>query len=288
MKERIITELNYIAKMENITIIYACESGSRAWGFESKNSDYDIRFIYTRPIQSYFTLQPYRDVIDRQKGNIATSEYIRSLAKDNIDLSGWDIKKVLQLIIKGNPVLMEWLQSHTVYMSDPGSQANILSVASLLFQLKSSVYHYQHMAYRNFQQYIVNPPGDVIIKKYLYVLRSIYACKYITTMRRYPPMLFKKLYTNKRILKDAAYSDILPVVKRLIHQKKQGDELEKGPRIAKLDEFCAFQLQKFHKYAADLEPENMYDSNHKMVDGWFYNIVNDINCRYYFPLHPYR
>ena len=99
---RIHTELSRIEKEERITILYACESGSRAWGFESEDSDYDVRFIYLHPTPWYLTIQKKRDVIELP------------IEKD-IDISGWDVRKTLRLLRKSNPPLLEWLQSPIVY-----------------------------------------------------------------------------------------------------------------------------------------------------------------------------
>lgn len=77
--------------------LIAVESGSRAWGFPSPDSDYDIRFIHIHPRDWYLSLQPGRDVIERP-------------IIDNIDLNGWDLRKALGLLLKSNAVVSEWLE----------------------------------------------------------------------------------------------------------------------------------------------------------------------------------
>src|SRR5947208_3039805 len=102
MKERIELQLDEIETRHNATILYAVESGSRAWGFASENSDYDVRFIYIRPIRDYLRIQPIRDVIELP-------------IVDDLDVNGWDITKALNLFRSSNPPLLEWLNSSIIY-----------------------------------------------------------------------------------------------------------------------------------------------------------------------------
>src|SRR5512138_462471 len=98
METLITSRLAEIESDNNIKIVYACESGSRAWGFPSANSDFDVRFIYARPVEWYLSIADARDVIECP-------------IDDRLDISGWDIKKSLQLFRKSNPPLLEWLGS---------------------------------------------------------------------------------------------------------------------------------------------------------------------------------
>ena len=102
MKEIIQKKLEEIEKQEHVKIILAVESGSRAWGFESTDSDYDVRFIYVREPEMYLRLDTIRDVIEWQLDEV-------------FDICGWDIKKALQLLYKSNPTLFEWIHSPIVY-----------------------------------------------------------------------------------------------------------------------------------------------------------------------------
>ena len=112
MKDKIVNKLNEVEKEEKVTILYAVESGSRGWGFASKDSDYDVRFIYIHPLDWYLSIAEKRDVIGYSLSNL-------------LDMSGWDIKKVLQLFNKSNPPLYEWLTSPIVYI-ERGSFAHRL------------------------------------------------------------------------------------------------------------------------------------------------------------------
>ncbi|MFN6207883.1 MAG: DNA polymerase beta superfamily protein, partial [Planctomycetota bacterium] len=128
-----------VERDEYVTILYACESGSRAWGFESQNSDYDVRFIYTRPRDWYLTidLERRRDVIERP-------------INDEIDLNGWDVRKALQLFAKTNPPLIEWLFSPVVYLQHGWFADHMRRLAPGVYNFTSARYHYLHMAEGNF------------------------------------------------------------------------------------------------------------------------------------------
>ena len=104
--ERIKQKLNEIEKTENIKILHCVESGSRAWGFASPDSDFDVRFIYCRPVDFYLKLEKTSDVINWELNDI-------------YDINGWDIKKALGLLHKSNPTLFEWNNSPIVYKTSP-------------------------------------------------------------------------------------------------------------------------------------------------------------------------
>jgi len=272
--EKIDTGLRIIEYHEDVRIIYACESGSRAWGFASEDSDYDVRFIYTRPINQYLTCIPFVDCIDRVNGKMDTRELIRGYETEEIDISGWDIKKCFELLLKGNPVLSEWFQSPIVYHSD-SSIVNYLKELSLLFyKNKSGVYHYQHMALRNFTQYIVNVTGDVILKKYLYVLRPLYACEWII---RYdgtpPPMEFDRIRKDDRILENPLFKEIGPIVQDLIDKKKEGIELGHGSKIPVLDKVCGELLNRYEAYAKVIEVKSISEDTYETVKSLLRDMV---------------
>ncbi|MRR55720.1 MAG: hypothetical protein EG822_14650 [Deltaproteobacteria bacterium] len=43
---KISKQLTNIKTERDVRILYAVESGSRAWGFASRNNDFDVRIIY--------------------------------------------------------------------------------------------------------------------------------------------------------------------------------------------------------------------------------------------------
>ena len=140
MKETILKELTQIEKTENVRILMAVESGSRAWGFASPDSDYDVRFIYVRPKDEYLRLEKCRDVIELPLSN-------------ELDINGWDLSKTLQLMHKSNPTLFEWFSSPIVYL-ETDFAARFKSIMGRYFSSKRGLYHYISMAAGNYREYL--------------------------------------------------------------------------------------------------------------------------------------
>lgn len=164
MKGKILNKLHEIEKREQIKILNAIESGSRGWGFASKDSDYDVRFIYVHPVDWYLSIEDKRDVI----------EYLEA---DSLDMNGWDIKKALQLFHNLNPPLYEWLTSPIVCRENEDFTERLRDLMATFYSPISCLYHYLHMAKGNYREYL---KGDKVkVKKYFYVLRPILACMWI-------------------------------------------------------------------------------------------------------------
>jgi len=283
MREKIIEVLAELEQRENIIILYACESGSRAWGFASTDSDYDVRFIYGRHWRERFTVQYYRDVIDGRKGRQETSAYIRQLSKDyDLDVNGWDLVKTMELLCSGNLALAEWLQSPIVYHQDMYVAPFLRTLSTEYFKSKAGVYHYIEMASRNFQQYIANVEGDVIHKKYLYVLRPIYACIWLIVHDTPPPMEFQRLFQDPTvdtyIMSHTRYSLRLETEK-LIAQKMQGDELGRGERLYSLDAQIVFWLNTFKKVAQKLNVHDVSVEEKGKLDAAYRLMVGHVSER---------
>lgn len=148
MRNKIISKLEKIEKTYNVKVLYACESGSRAWGFESKDSDFDVRFIYMHDIRHYLDIQGKRDVIELPINGI-------------LDINGWDLKKTLNLLKKSNPTLIEWLNSPIIYKKDDKILAKLRKLAKDFYKPKSCYYHYINMANSNYRQYLKNDIANV-------------------------------------------------------------------------------------------------------------------------------
>lgn len=217
---------------KNICVFYACESGSRAWGFPSTDSDYDVRFLYVHPTDWYLSIQDKRDVIERP-------------IDDELDLSGWELRKALNLYRKSNPPLSEWLRSPIVYKEVYSTAQQMRDLLPEFYSPVSSMYHYLQMARGNYREYL---KGDQVwIKKYFYMLRPVLACKWIEADFGVVPMEFE-------ILVDQIITDepLKTAIADLLEKKKSGDELSWGPKVPVINDFLKVEIERlesmrFHK-----------------------------------------
>lgn len=221
-------ELKRIEEMHNVRILYACESGSRAWGFPSKDSDYDVRFIYINHPDWYLSIDDKRDVIELP-------------INDLLDINGWDIRKALKLFRKSNPPLQEWLLSNIVYYQKYDFINDLRALSSEVFSPISCFYHYLNMARNNYREYL---QGDQVkIKKYFYVLRPVLACKWIEQHNTMPPILFKDLVES--ILLEG---DLKTQINILLDRKIQGEELNLEPRVNIINEYIDLEINYLEAY----------------------------------------
>ena len=170
-------KLDEIEAKENVRILHAIESGSRAWGFASPDSDYDVRFVYVRRKEDYLKLNEPRDVIEWQLDEV-------------LDINGWDLKKALLQFARGNATLFEWSGSPIVYRTTPEWE-KITEVSKQYFSEKSAVYHYYGTANKTYHEYLTG--NKVRYKKYFYALRPLMASMYIEEKHMAPPVLFDDL-----------------------------------------------------------------------------------------------
>lgn len=222
VRERIMQALAEIEAEHQVIVIYACESGSRGWGFASPDSDYDVRFIYVQRLPWYLTVEPQRDVIELP-------------ISDELDVNGWELRKALRLLKKSNPTLLEWLDSPIVYREDPGIMRQLRELAAQQFTPQRVRYHYLSMAKKNFRGYL---QGDQVrLKKYLYVLRPLLAMRWVEQGLGAPPMRFADLVAGT--VQDAV---LLQEINYLLAAKMRNDEAEYGPRWAAIHAFIEAQL----------------------------------------------
>lgn len=180
MKDTILHKLKELELQQGIHILYACESGSRAWGFALPDSDYDVRFIYTRKIENYLSIANVRDVVELPVNEV-------------LDISGWDIRKALQLFLKSNAPLFEWLQSPIIYKENEMYRIELRSLMKKYFSLRAGGNHYLSMAINTVEQELHGNKRK--LKKYFYALRPMLACKWIIEKQEVPPMEFGILRT---------------------------------------------------------------------------------------------
>ena len=225
MTEQITAELNRLEQEKDIRILYAVESGSRAWGFASTDSDWDVRFIYIHRPEWYLSIDNRRDSMDE-------------ILPNDIDLAGWDLRKALRLFRKSNPPLLEWLESPLIYLEQFSTANRMRELAKESFNPKSCTYHYLSMAGKNYRTYLQT--DMVRIKKYFYVLRPILACMWIESTNTMAPMEFQKMV-------DAQIHDetLRREIDHLLERKMSGEELDKEPRIPILNDFIESRIEHF-------------------------------------------
>jgi predicted nucleotidyltransferase len=232
------TRLASIADEHQIKILYACESGSRAWGFPSPDSDYDVRFIYAHPWSWYLSLEEDRDVIDFP---------LEESAIGLLDMGGWDLRKTLRLLSKSNPVIWEWLQSPICYsLSQPPDFQAYRHVLDPFYSPITACHHYLSIS-RNTMDQALNEPS-VKIKKYFYMLRPLLAAAWIERYHSVPPM---ELVLLLSLLDDQ--SEIKQCIADLQARKRHIDEQVPITRIAALDDYLEGELMRLQE-AAKLLP----------------------------------
>lgn len=230
--------LRAIELEENVRILYACESGSRAWGFASPDSDYDVRFLYAHPRDWYLQIDEGRDVIER--------------APDGVwDVNGWDIRKALQLLCKSNPALSEWLRSPYVYCEASLSVRMMQTeLNAAYYSRNAAMYHYYHMARGNAFKYVLGQRAgklQVQRKKYLYVLRPLFACRWIECFEAPPPPVhFPDLFRWAAVEGGAAISDeFQDAVETLLLEKQQAAELGWSDADPVLGRYIEQELERY-------------------------------------------
>lgn len=228
VEELVLMKIREIEEKENVKVLHVVESGSRAWGFASPDSDYDVRFIYVRDKNFYLSLRDQKDFIDWELNDV-------------LDINGWDLKKALQHFHKSNATLFEWSNSPVVYYTTDVWQ-RIYEKAKDYFACKSALYHYYGTANKNYHEYLT---GELVkYKKYFYVLRPILACKWIEEKKCPPPVLFDELRNS--VLED----DMKPAVEDLLAKKIRMSEADKAPKIDLINRYIEEKLD-YYKAMAD-------------------------------------
>ena len=229
MKELILSRLRQIERDNGVRILLAAESGSRAWGFASCDSDYDVRYIYARPAEDYLRIEEIRDVIEVP-------------ISGELDINGWDLRKTLRLLYRSNPTLFEWFSSPIVYRETPFA-ARFRKIMNDYFSRKKSLYHYISMAEGNYREFL---KGETVkAKKYFYVLRPVLACRWVLDRGTPPPMLFSDLASAEL----PGY--LRPEVDRLLDLKINSPEIREIPRIDILNEYLEGSIGEIKGLAAE-------------------------------------
>lgn len=236
MHERIGAMLGQIEREHGCRVLYACESGSRAWGFASPDSDYDVRFIHAHPLAWHLRLEARRDSIER-------------MTPDNLDLAGWELGKALRLFAGCNLALNEWLDSPEIYRSEPDFHQVLRGLIPAYFNPRKALHHYLAMAEKTADQHLAG--GRVGIKKAFYILRPLLACRWIIDRLAMPPTRFEDL------LRQPLPPDLGVEIQALLERKAGAVEGEKIPLPPALGawfgESCDFARRQAEQLPATAE-----------------------------------
>jgi predicted nucleotidyltransferase len=222
MRDTVLKNLAALEAKHEVTVLFACESGSRGWGFASPDSDYDVRFIYVNRLAWYLQVEPGRDVIEQP-------------ISGELDINGWDLRKTLQLLRESNPTLLEWLRSPIIYQQQSPWAQRLRELTEGGFSAVRAYHHYVSMAKKNLREHLY---GETVrYKKYLYVLRPLLAARWIREGRGAPPMRFAELATQT--ITDPA---LLQELNALLAVKMRAGEAATSPRWVGLHAFIESEL----------------------------------------------
>jgi uncharacterized protein len=244
--------LDEIEREQKVKIILAIESGSRAWGFPSRDSDYDIRFIYHHDRDWYLSAFQKRDVVD-------------TVFIGDLDAGGWDITKCMQLMHKGNAPLLEWLHSPAIYRQDETKVAALRELAKTSFNPKMIFHHYLSLAKKK----ILDEKTAANAKSYLYALRALLCAQWVVDFKSIPPVDFEVLQGHyfKR-------GTCLDQLAELLSAKLN---LGEGDQYMIPDELMAYAKDSLKRLAeADVQASRVVGT--EIYDNFLKKIVKDERC----------
>ena len=251
MKTEIINKLKLIEDQYKVKVLYACETGSRAWGFPSPDSDYDVRIIYMHEPDWYLSLSEGKDTIEM-------------MANDgDLDITGWDVRKCLRLLWKSNGALLERIQSPIVYLEKDGIVSSFREHAEKCFSPIATLYHYFGMAKTSFAD--VDELETIKLKKLFYSLRATLACKWILEKNSIPPIVFTTMVDELNFDETLKHR-----IRELIKLKSGENESYMHPKENELNIFIREQLK-----IAEEKADSLKGTKDKSVDldSFFKNVL---------------
>lgn len=229
VRDEIRARLRRAEREHGVKVLLAVESGSRAWGFASPNSDYDARFIYAHPPQWYLSvdLEEKRDVIEYP-------------IVDELDVNGWDVRKALRLFWKSNPGFVEWIQSPLVYETSGSFHQRVLQLLPAIYSTEAGIHHYRSMAKTNYRGYLQQEM--VPLKKYFYVLRPLLAVRWLERFGTPAPIEFDRLLQVAQ-----QEQEFLLAVQELLELKRRSPEMGLSPQIPAIQRFIELELARLEQ-----------------------------------------
>ncbi|NMF07077.1 nucleotidyltransferase domain-containing protein [Clostridium beijerinckii] len=253
MDKIIQAQLKDIEEKNNVKILYAVESGSRGWGFESKDSDFDVRFIYVHPVEWYLSVFEGTDIIE-----IPVDEVL--------DINGWDLRKALKLMYRSNASLLEWLSSPIIYRQNQELVKGLRQVAEKYFSPISITYHYINIAKKSFDG--MEGLNNVNLKKLFYVIRPILSCMWIENFNTIPPMNLQAM------MEEVEMEDkVKTIIEELVIIKAERIESDTIKQPTELMEFLRDKLEYYYSYAKNIKTEKERDSS--ILNEFFHNTIKE-------------
>lgn len=241
MDKVIQAQLGEIEEKNNVKILYAIESGSRGWGFESKDSDFDVRFIYVHSIEWYLSVFEGPDIIE-----IPVDEVL--------DVNGWDLRKALKLMYKSNAPLLEWLSSPIIYKQNQEFVNELRHVAEKYFSPTSVIYHYINLAKKSFDG--LEGMDKIKLKKLFYVIRPILSCMWIEKFNAIPTMNLQAMMEDIEM-----DNKIRNMIEELVIVKSDSIESDTINEPIELMKFLRDKLEYYNSYAKNIKTEKERDSS---------------------------
>lgn len=247
MRKAILEQLSAIEREHDVRIIMAVEAGSRALGYASDGSDYDVRFIYVHRAEWYLSISPSRDVIEMP-------------VSETFDCNGWDIRKALQLARKSNISVSEWLHSPIVYRVDKDLVQILRRAMQTGFQPAASGRHYLSIARNNMHK----TSRDVVRTKwYLCTVRPLLCCRWVLERASPPPMAYRELLNE--FLAD---SEVGRIVHELLDEKQANQGSVTMCQHPALDEFTTSEYSRLSTMCsgnAPLADEALFDNAFRAI-----------------------
>lgn len=239
IRQEIQESLDEIEEKYDVKILLAVESGSRAWGFASPDSDYDVRFIYMHRSEEYLRVDPMRDVIEWQLDEV-------------LDINGWDVRKALSAYGRGNPNVMEWANSPIIYRK--ADEWGLLKETAMhYFSEKSALCHYYGTANKTHKEFLT---GELVrYKKYFYALRPLLCCHWILRHHTAPPVEFKELLTLFNEPESGLTQELYDAVQKLLIRKAKTEEKDLNPQMPVIIDFIREDCLRM-KQISDAAPDD--------------------------------
>lgn len=244
-----------IREEHDVRIPLAIESGSRAWGFPSPDSDYDCRFIFVRPLDDYLALFPKRDVIETPVDRV-------------FDVGGWDVAKAITLLLKGNAVVAEWLTSSIIYAGDEGFRTDFAALAGRVLDRSLVTRHYLHLGERIRRTYLPDP-SDVPLKKVFYALRPAVMLRWL---RLHPSHVYGPMDFPTLVRESELPGALGGIVDDLLARKRQTRELGRGSLPLAVDMFMETEFEQVRRSVPPKEPGSR-DAARREAEAFFRQTV---------------